>query len=190
MLSWRSPERPVGLRAGLIGERESLLGSRAAGAFGRLSAGSAFVGFEGGTRVGAWRLDASAEIGMAHAAAGGGLITGVSPLFSSAFAIRAQRPLAGRDTLHLSVSQPLRLETGRARLSVPVGRTKDGRVLRQPLTADLAPTGRQIEIAAQWHRPLPAAGAVRLGATWTIHPGHDAAAPSDLTLLAGWRHKF
>ena len=190
VLSWRSPERPVGLRAGLIGERESLLGSRAAGAFGRLSAGSAFVGFEGGTRVGAWRLDASAEIGMAHAAAGGGLITGVSPLFSSAFAIRAQRPLAGRDTLHLSVSQPLRLETGRARLSVPVGRTKDGRVLRQPLTADLAPTGRQIEIAAQWHRPLPAAGAVRLGATWTIHPGHDAAAPSDLTLLAGWRHKF
>ena len=190
VLSWRSPERPVGLRAGLIGERESLLGSRAAGAFGRLSAGSAFVGFEGGTRVGAWRLDASAEIGMAHAAAGGGLITGVSPLFSSAFAIRAQRPLAGGDTLHLSVSQPLRLETGRARLSVPVGRTKDGRVLRQPLTADLAPTGRQIEIAAQWHRPLPAAGAVRLGATWTVHPGHDAAAPSDLTLLAGWRHKF
>ena len=190
VLSWRSPERPVGLRAGLIGERESLLGSRAAGAFGRLSAGSAFVGFEGGTRLGAWRLDASAEIGMAHAAAGGGLITGVSPLFSSAFAIRAQRPLAGRDTLHLSVSQPLRLESGRARLSVPVGRTKDGRVLRQPLTADLAPTGRQIEIAAQWHRPLPAAGAVRLGATWTVHPGHDAAAPSDLTLLAGWRHKF
>ena len=190
VLSWRSPERPVGLRAGLIGERESLLGSRAAGAFGRLSAGSAFVGFEGGTRVGAWRLDASAEIGMAHAAAGGGLITGVSPLFSSAFAIRAQRPLAGGDTLHLSVSQPLRLETGRARLSVPVGRTKDGRVLRQPLTADLAPTGRQIEIAAQWHRPLPAAGAMRLGATWTVHPGHDAAAPSDLTLLAGWRHKF
>ena len=190
VLSWRSPERSVGLRAGLIGERESLLGSRAAGAFGRLSAGSAFVGFEGGTRVGAWRLDASAEIGMAHAAAGGGLITGVSPLFSSAFAIRAQRPLAGRDTLHISVSQPLRLESGRARLSVPVGRTKDGRVLRQPLTADLAPTGRQIEIAAQWHRPLPAAGAVRLGAIWTVHPGHDAAAPSDLTLLAGWRHKF
>ena len=190
VLSWRSPERSVGLRAGLIGERESLLGSRAAGAFGRLSAGSAFVGFEGGTRVGAWRLDASAEIGMAHAAAVGGLITGVSPLFSSAFAIRAQRPLAGRDTLHVSVSQPLRLESGRARLSVPVGRTKDGRVLRQPLTADLAPTGRQIEIAAQWHRPLPAAGAVRLGAIWTVHPGHDVAAPSDLTLLAGWRHKF
>ena len=202
LLSWRpSLDRPgdrsaapVGLplklTAGWMAERETMLGSRAAGAFGRLSTDSAFVGFEGGTRVGAWRLDASAEIGMAHAAAGGGLITGVSPLFSSAFAIRAQRPLAGGDTLHLSVSQPLRLETGRARLSVPVGRTKDGRVLRQPLTADLAPTGRQIEIAAQWHRPLPAAGAVRLGATWTIHPGHDAAAPSDLTLLAGWRHKF
>ena len=190
VLSWRSPERPVGLRAGLIGERESLLGSRAAGAFGRLSAGSAFVGFEDGTQIGAWRLDAGAEIGMAHAAAGGGLITGVSPLFSSAFAIRAQRPLAGGDSLHVSITQPLRLESGRARLSVPVGRTKDGRVLRRPLTADLAPTGRQIEIAAQWHRPLPAAGAVRLGATWTVHPGHDAAAPSDLTLLAGWRYKF
>ena len=198
LVSWRpSPIRPgapagpaLKLSAGWLAERETLLGSRSAGAFGRLSAGSAFIGFDGSARAGAWRLDASAEIGMAHAAAGGGLITGVSPLFSSAFAIRAQRPLAGRDTLHISVSQPLRLESGRARLSVPVGRTKDGRVLRQPLTADLAPTGRQIEIAAQWHRPLPAAGAVRLGATWTVHPGHDAAAPSDLTLLAGWRHKF
>ena len=36
---------------------------------------------------------------MAYAAAGGGLITGVSPLFSSAFALRAERPVAGAGTL-------------------------------------------------------------------------------------------
>ena len=202
LLSWRpSLDRPgdrsaapVGLplklTAGWMAERETMLGSRAAGAFGRLSTDSAFIGFDGSTRLGAWRFDASAEFGMAYAAVQGGMLTGLSPLISSAFAVRAERPLSGDASLQISVSQPLRVESGRARFSVPISRTKDGRVLRQPLTADLAPTGRQIEIAAQWHRPLPAAGAVRLGATWTIHPGHDAAAPSDLTLLAGWRHKF
>ena len=89
LLSWQPAERPFSLRAGLIGERETLLGSRSAGAFGRLSTGSAFVGFEGGVRVGAWRLDASAELGIAHGTTGSGLIAGVSPLHSSAFAVRA-----------------------------------------------------------------------------------------------------
>ena len=124
------------------------------------------------------------------AAVGGGLLSGLSGLVTSAFALRAERRLDGRDSLRFSASQPLRIEAGRARLSVPAGRTPDGAVLRRSLTAGLAPTGRQIDLSARWRRTLARGGQLRLGADWTLHPDHDAAAPSIVTLMAGWRHRF
>ena len=190
MLSWRPDGAPLGLRGGFVGEREALLGSRAAGAFGRMAAGSAFAGIEGSARLGAWRLGAGAEVGTVNASAQGGLIADLSPLTTSAFAVEAKRPLADAGVLTLALSQPLRVEAGRARLSVPVGRTKDGRVRRQTVTADLAPTGRQIELAVEWRQRLDSGGELRLGAAWTHDPGHAATADPDLTLLAGWRQSF
>ncbi|MDE0390698.1 MAG: S8 family serine peptidase [Rhodospirillales bacterium] len=190
MLSWQPSDAPVGLRGGWLSERESMLGSRAAGAFGRLGTGAGFLGVDGGTRLGAWRLDASAELGLTSASARGGMLAGVSPLLSSAFAMRAERSLGERDWLRFSVSQPLRVESGRARLSVPIGRTLDGRVLRNPVSADLSPTGRQIDVSARWEKRLGVGGTLRIGAIWTLDPGHEAAASSDVMLLAGWRLGF
>ena len=189
-LSWRPEGAPLGLSGGVVSEREAMLGSAAAGAFGRLAAGSAFVGVEGRTRLGSWRLGAGAEVGTVDAAVEDGLIVGLSPLTTSAFALQGERSLADAGTLTLSLSQPLRVEDGRARLSVPAGRTKDGFVRRNDVTAGLAPTGRQIEAAAQWRKSLSTGGELRLGAVWTRHPGHAATADPDLTLLAGWRHAF
>ena len=189
-LAWRPEGSPLGVRGGWVGEREAMLGSAAAGAFGRMAAGSAFVGVEGSARLGAWRLGAGAEVGTVNGAVDGGLIADVSPLRTSAFGVRADRPLADGGTLTLTLSQPLRVEAGRARLSVPVGRTKDGLVRRRAVTAGLEPTGREIEVAARWHKALSMGGELRLGAAWTRHPGHAAGADPDITLLAGWRHAF
>ena len=181
---------PLGVRGGWVGEREAMLGSAAAGAFGRLAAGSAFVGIDGSAKAGPWRLGAGAEVGVVNGAGRGGLIADVSPLTTSAFTVRAERPLADAGTLTLSLSQPLRVEAGQARLSVPVGRTKEGFVRRHAVSAALAPAGREIEVSAEWRETLPAGGELRLGAAWTRHPGHAAGADPDLTLLAGWRRVF
>ena len=189
-LAWRPEGAPLGLRGGWVGEREALLGSSATGAFGRMAATSAFAGVEASERVGAWRLGANAEVGTVDAAVEGGLIAHVSPLTTSAFALHAMRSFSDEGTLTLSLLQPLRVESGYARLSVPVGRTKDGFVRRQPVVADLEPTGREIAIAAQWRKPITTGGELRLGAAWTRHPGHASAADPDLTILAGWRHTF
>ena len=189
-LDWWPEGAPLGVHGGWVGEREALLGSRAAGAFGRMTADYAFAGIEARARVGAWHLGAGAEIGTVSTSVQGGLIADVSPLITSAFALQAVRPLNDGDTFTLSLSQPLRVESGHASLSVPVGRTKDGLVRRRPVTADLVPTGRQIEVTAQWRRMLSTGGELRLGAAWTRHPGHAASAEPDLTLLAGWRHTF
>ena len=85
----------------------------------------------------------------------------------------------------LSVSQPLRIEDGRARLSVPEGRTRDGQVVRRPQSADLVPSGRQIEVAVQWRRPLAVGAELRLGGSWTRQRNHIAAAAPEFTFLAG-----
>ena len=187
---WRPEGAPLGLRGGWVGEREAVLGTKAAGAFGRVAAASAFAGVEASERIGAWHLGANAEIGTVNASVRGGLIGDISSLTTSTFALHATRSWADAGTLTLSLSQPLRVEAGKARLSVPIGRTKDGYVRRSSVVADLVPTGRQIEVAAQWRQPLEIGGELRLGAAWIRHPGHAAVADPDLMLLAGWRQTF
>ena len=190
VLSWQPSEARVGLRAGWLMERKSLLGSSARGAFGSLSSDSAFIGFNADTSVDGWHIGANAEIGFATVKARSGLITDVSPLATGAFAVHATRPFSGNRRFQFSVSQPLRVERGRATLSVPVGRTQGGDVMRRSVAADIAPTGRQIDVMAHWRQPLTAEGELRLGAVWTRDPGHRAAASPDLSFMVGWRSPF
>ena len=189
-LSWRPGNGRLGVTGGWVGERETVLGGSAAGAFGRLSGASAFAGVEGKTRIGTWQVGAGAEIGTVRAAARGGMIARLSPLTTSAFAVAAERALPNGDGLRFSLSQPLRVEAGMARLAVPVGRTLDGTVLRRRLTAGLAPSGRQIDVAARWRRTLADGAELGIGVGWTRQPGHDAASDPELSLLAGWRYAF
>ena len=188
-LSWRRAGLPLGVRAGWIGERETLLGSVGEGAFGTLAGDTAFVGVDASTELGRWRIGGNAEFGMVTPAARGGFVTRVSSLATSAFALHATRALAGSGALRLSMSQPLRVESGRASLTVPAGRTKAGAVWHESVPADLAPSGRQMDIAGQWHRPL-AQGELRLGAVYSHRPGHRQAADPELTFLGGWRREF
>ena len=188
-LSWRPPDAPLGLLVGWMQERETILGSSAGGAFGTFSAETAFAGIEAAAEVGGWRMGVGAEVGAAYPKVRHGIITGISPLTTSAFTFHASRSLAAAGTLRFSVSQPLRVDRGRASLSVPAGRTKAGAVLRSPVSAELAPSGRQLDVAAQWQQPL-AFGELRLGVLVTHQPGHRAAADPELTVLSGWRRFY
>ncbi len=188
-LGWRRPGSPLGVRAGWIGEPETLLGSVGEGAFGTLTGDTSFLGVDARTELGGWSIGANAELGVVTPAARGGLVSRVSSLATSAFALHATRPLAGSGALSLSVSQPLRVENGRASLTVPTGRSKEGAVLYSPVPADLAPSGRQMDISGQWRRPL-AEGELRLGTVLSLRPGHRKTADPELTFLAGWRLDF
>ena len=186
-LSWRPTGARTGIRAGWVSESEGLLGTSAHGAFGGLSANVAFVGVERETEFGGWRLIGGAEVGATSASPRNGVLTGLSRLTTSAFALRATRPLTKGNGLRLSISQPLRVEAGRAELSIPVGRTKSADIVHQAVVADLPPTGRQIDVSAHWHRQIATGGELRLGVEWTRNPGHRAAADPGMALLAGWR---
>ncbi|MXY64962.1 MAG: S8 family serine peptidase [Gammaproteobacteria bacterium] len=189
-IAWRPASSPLGLRAGWLNERGSMLSSTGQGAFGNLAADSVFVGFDLSAETGGWRLGGGPEFGMVRPSLDEGIITSLEPLATSAFAFHASRPVAGAGALLLvSLTQPLRVEAGDAVLSIPTGRTRDGGILRRQFTADLAPTGRQIDLSVRWERPL-GAGSLRLGTIATRHAGHDEKARPRLSLLAGWRASF
>ena len=188
-LAWRAPEAPLGLRAGWMGERQTLLGSESEGAFGNLVAHAVFAGVEADTELGLWRLGGTAEIGTVTAQAQGGVFQGISPLATSAFALHATRQNEDGGAFRVSLSQPLRVESGQALLALPSGRTTAGEVIRSTLTADVEPGGRQIDVVLQWQQPLEL-GQLRLGATLSHEPGHRRNADPELILLSGWRHFF
>ena len=188
-LAWRPGALPVGFSAGWISERETMLGSLGTGAFGGLSAGTAFFGFDGGVEFGGWRLAAAGEFGMVNPAATGGLIREITPLATSTFAMHASRRFARAGSLSFSVSQPLRVESGQAALTAPSARTRQGEVLYRSFRADLVPGERQLDLAAQWNRALPL-GELRLGALWSHWPGHREVLGAQAAALAGWRWVF
>lgn len=187
-LAWRPPDAPLGVRVGWLREEESVLGSRAEGAFGRLSADNVFAGFEAAAEWGGWRLVLDAEVGLVAPGAAGGVIDGFSQLTTSALSLRASRAWGG-DEITFAVSQPPRIETGSARLTLPVGRTRDGAVLRESFSAGLAPSGRQVDLTARWVGRGLFDGELRAEAVVSHNPGHETADLA-LNLLVGLRKKF
>ena len=188
-LGWRPEGAPLGLRVGWVSENEAILGGAGQGAFGALTADTVFVRLEGDVRIGAWHLGAGAEWGHVRPQARGGLIEQVSALTTSAFALRARTTLPNQNSVGVSLSQPLRVENGRMSLTLPVARTKHGRIVRTSIDSALAPDARQIDLAVTWEKPL-AGGPLRLGFIWSHNPDHSGSEDPRFTFLAGWRRTF
>ena len=188
-LAWRAPDSTFGARIGWLREEETALGSKSGGAFGRLSADSFVAGVGAEAALGGWRFATEAEAGFSQLHAGGGMLAGFSDVATSAMALSARRRLGARDALTLSVSQPPRVEGGRARLVLPVGRDRSGRILSRSFSAGLAPSGRQIDFSARWRRADTLGGALSVEAVRSRHPGHASKKPEH-ALLAAWRTRW
>ena len=176
-------------RIGWLGEEETLLGSKAGGAFGRLSANTLISGFELGLETGGWSLTAEAELGWTLAEYGGGIISDLSGLTSSTFSLHATRRLTDTDQLSFSLSQPPRLEQGLATLRLPVGRSKGGGVRYRSVSTDLTPSGRELDLAATWQREGLLGGTLRAELGVSSDPGHLESEPI-FSLAAGWQVVF
>ena len=186
-VAWLPADGQAALRAGWIGEPDSLFGSGAEGAFGRLSSNLRFVGASGAFDAGGWLVETEAEIGSAAPDAGGGLLRDRGGrVFSTAFSAAAARPL-GAGTIRLSVQQPLRVESGRLNLSLPVGRTPEGAVLHKQVDLGLEPSGRQVDFGIDWTERLAPGAVWRIGAVLSREPGHEAGRAAEAILLAGLR---
>ena len=188
-LSWNPQNLPaLSLSAGYLHEQEELLGSQGSGAFGDLSGHTLFLSTELDTTTPqGWELSAQGELGMVNpAVARSQFINHVSTLTSSAFRLQARKPLDNGASFRLALSQPLRVESGAAALSLPTGRTKDGLVVGTDLTAPLSPSGRQLDLTAQLDLPL-LGGELSLAATHSRQPQHQQGAEGQWTFFTGYR---
>ena len=178
-LAWKTPFIPLSLRIGSLFEQGSVLGTRPYGAWGDVNTAINYASLTGHVIRHGWLLNADLQLGYAvpslHSA---GMIDHISPLVTSAFDISATRKLAGKHHIRLSVSQPLRIESGNATLTVPTGRQKNGTVMMQQLRTGLTPSGRQIDLSTRLR------GAFRrinydLSAAYSLDPVHRSSAPNE-----------
>ena len=180
----------LAVQAGWLAERRGLAGSRSRGAFGTLAGDTLVTGLSAHRRLdGRWRLLAAAHAGAsAGEAAGDGMVRDVSPLLTGAFALGLIGEEAGRGRLAFRLSQPLRVEAGRAGLRWVSGRTADGRIVLERAAIDLEPSGRQIDLEAVWSRPW-GGGEAHLAAIATRDAAH-VRGKHDAMLLMRWRRAF
>ena len=189
VLSYNPPELPFGLRTGYISEYDSALGTTAEGAFGGLSARVAFLNIGWNWNLGLWRAVADAEIGTSYPDSDGGLISGMSRLTTSSFSAGLIREFAGGLALKVSVSSPLRVESGTMELLIPAGRTPAGEIVRDRFSAGVEPSGRQIDVGAQLVARTHL-GSLSLGGIVSREPGHNSAAGPSVSVLAGYGTNF
>ena len=187
-LSWTPASLPAfTMAAGYLNENQSLLGSQGSGAFGQLSGETLFLSAGLDTRFGDWQLAAQGEIGQVNPAVSQSrFIDNVSSLSTSAFRLAASRPFANGSALRFSLSQPLRVNSGAASLSLPTGRTQEGTVVGKTLSAPLAPSGRQLDLSAQLDLPW-LGGDLSFGATRSVQPRHQQSASPEWTVFTGYR---
>jgi len=170
--------RAFHLQAGLVREGEGFLGARPSGAMGTARGETLFAGaglaWDAGRH---WRAHASGYVGRTRPNASPGLLGGVSDLRSSAFSVGLMRHSAWRrgDWLGLRLSQPLRVESGRARLRLATARSRYGVVRYDDLEVDLQPRARALEAEVAWRAPPASVGGgdLSLGLQLTRHPGHN-----------------
>ena len=187
--AWR-PQTDYGFAfgGGYLREASEVLQSESGGAFGNLSAETLFLAAGGNWEINQWRIHAGAEVG-AVLAQGERWFDDLSPLFTSSFSLGTARRLSANDEIRFGLSSPLRIEQGKANLTLPAGRTKNGVVQYAETSASLTPSGRQIDLTATWQRRLPV-GHFTLSARASHDPNHTAAADADLATLASYHLDF
>ncbi|MGI9250104.1 MAG: S8 family serine peptidase [Pseudohongiellaceae bacterium] len=189
VLSWRPHNSTLGLRMGVLGESAGLLGSYTRGAFGKVATTSTVAGFEWSSTWHNWQIAADVELGMAQTNTQGGLLSKLSKVATSAASLYARRALNNKNSVMFSLSQPARVEQGELLLRVPIGQTLTGELLQQNITAQLRPSGRQLDLTAHWHHNNLWGGQLRLGTIYSHHLGHIAGA-SDYGMLLNWQAAF
>ena len=181
-LTWPLPSPRVSLQVGSLFEQGSLLGTRPYGAFGDVSTLISYSTLTARDTLYGWQVQAGLQLGYAVPRfRGAGIIDTISPLVTSAFNIDAKRQLAGKTAVLFSISQPLRIESGKATLVVPTGRRRNGTVMMEQLSTSLTPSGRQIDLATRLR------GAFRLfnydlSAAYSMDPLHRSSAPGEFRL--------
>ena len=154
LMELQSNSKLPSIQLGLLKENDSNLGLSSSGAFdGNNNQMTSFIGLSdsiemlGGKLFGSIYWGASAGISNTS-----GMINSISDMHSSAFGVGFLKTslLSSGDQILLTIDQPIRVESGRLNLSIPVYRTKQKDVLFNSFGISLNPSGREINSKAAY----------------------------------------
>ena len=187
--TWGAVDAALG--ASWLREDRTVLGAKFHDALGRGGADSGFVDARAG-----WSLRPDLRLGASWrggytAPRGGGAIVG-GRLLSQAFAVDLEKlgVFASSDRVALRIAQPLRVESGGVRLSLPVD--YDYATLRPVYGVDtfaLTPSGRELVGELAWRGELWG-GDAAASVFWRKDPGHFASLPDDKGAAVKWGRGF
>ena len=185
-----------GMQAGTMVEESRALGLLSEGGFGELGESStAFAGISLDSELkDSWRFRASMLFGRTNLDEPSiGLLKTSTTLTSSAFrvAFEGSDILLDADRMDVFVAQPLRIESGKADFTVPVGRTPDGLVRREQINGvSLEPGGRELEFGMRYEMQV-SEDITATGGLGIVHEGgHSKHTETELYGLANLRFQF
>ncbi len=180
------------IQGGLLAESGGVAGSRSGGAFGEPASDTGVAGLSVHHPLGAgWHFLADAHAGLSETGMGRhGMIQDISGLWSGSFSLglvgKGSDRAGGRTGIRLS--QPLRVESGRANLRWVSGRTPDGRVEAGQTAVDLEPSGRQLDLELSHFRPW-AGGEAHVAGVVSRDAGH-VRGEREAVVLVRYRRTF
>lgn len=176
------------LELGYIRSDDGLFDSHGRGAFALDDVSQTlFAGVRGELQQGPMTFGHSAYVGQSRADADGlfrdlGQVTTSSWMFAGRYALNSA-------TFGMVLQQPLRVESAETSINVATGYA--GNLFdMQPLTLDLTPDGRQLNLEAFWQKPVWQDSTVKLSWLGIREPGHQAQAGPMQVFMAQWQQRF
>jgi hypothetical protein len=159
-----------------LGEEGSVFGLSRNAAFGLGSGGASGAAHLGVDQALTHQLSlyGRLEYGVVmQAGATSGLVSGLSDMQFSGFELGARMNgvFGDNDMAGISISQPLRIESGTIGLNLPVSRSADGTIEHRKATADVAPSGRELDLDFSYAMPV-SGGKLQLGLQYRFDAGH------------------
>lgn len=142
------------------------------------------LGFEATRAVGRWSLGASVE--GARAALQGFDADGV---WTSAWTLGAETEMAG-GVLRLAAAQPRRAEGGTLTFDAPVKLQRTGLLRYETRTAELVPSGREVDFEVSWRTRIGPRTTFETAAALATQPNHVADADNEGAFWLGVRHAW
>lgn len=122
-------------------------------------------------------------------ARGNGMIQRIDGIQTAEFGLGLQWS-GDRHSFATAYRQPMRIDSATAALSVPVGRTNDGQVIRESREVSLSPSGRQQDIELGYTFLPNKRSSLQLNLVYTLEPGHDPGTSSDTAAMVNYRLAF
>jgi len=184
----------LSLNGGVMIEKNGMLGSETSGAFAIDNSSTYHSGISGKYALAEnVSLIANYNLGLTQVSASSdSIFTNFNNITTNSFAagVEFANVKNDGDVFGFAASQPLRVASGSAGLTLPVDVASDGSVLYQNRNLNLSPSGREFDVESYYNVKFSRDAEFSLNGILRFNPNNDAQASNDATILGKYKLEF